>query len=294
MSKENNLLKIKYEGQSHQIDVNTLITSLVHTTTIVQEANKYVDNSKKIDVKIKALEKGSFEILFLLEDSTILNNIFSKGSVEYIPGLVTIVGGIYGAYKFFKGKKISKKEIIDDNSTKIFNEQGDNIIVHNSVVNIYQNSSLCKEAIGKQFEVLEEDINIEGMHIESGKEIIDITREEFEELAFQNITDEEKVDKTDIDNEAILYIVRVSFNKKLKWDFLYKGNKINVFIKDENFKNDVENGLYSFASGDNLIVQLQINYEFSNKYDTYIIKSYLVLKVYKHNRRQIPSDIFLN
>lgn len=57
---DSNDFKIKFEGQYHQVDTNVLISSLIHTTTVVQEVNRYLNSGKKIDIKVKALEKGSF------------------------------------------------------------------------------------------------------------------------------------------------------------------------------------------------------------------------------------------
>jgi len=58
-----NDFKIKFDGQQHQVDANVLISSLIHTTTIVQEVNKYLNSGKKIDINVKSLEKGSFYVI---------------------------------------------------------------------------------------------------------------------------------------------------------------------------------------------------------------------------------------
>ena len=40
--------KIKFDGQQHQIDAQILISSLIHTTTVIQELNKHFNTGKKI------------------------------------------------------------------------------------------------------------------------------------------------------------------------------------------------------------------------------------------------------
>ena len=76
----NNDFKIKFDGQQHQVDANVLISSLIHTTTIVQEVNKYLNSGKKIDIKVKALEKGSFLCHIELVETTLdsLKNLLTK------------------------------------------------------------------------------------------------------------------------------------------------------------------------------------------------------------------------
>lgn len=52
-------MQIKFEGQEHQIDANTLINVLIHYQTIITEANKELGGgSKNIELKVNAFEKG--------------------------------------------------------------------------------------------------------------------------------------------------------------------------------------------------------------------------------------------
>lgn len=46
-------LKIKFGGQSHQIEANTFLDTLLNFTTVVQEFNREFNSDKKIEVKNK-------------------------------------------------------------------------------------------------------------------------------------------------------------------------------------------------------------------------------------------------
>jgi hypothetical protein len=76
--------KIKFDGEKHQIDVNLLVNNLIHTTSIIQEINRNLDSGKKIDIQIKALEKGSFLIHIDLVESTLSNlkNLLTRENIE--------------------------------------------------------------------------------------------------------------------------------------------------------------------------------------------------------------------
>lgn len=76
-------MQIKFEGQEHQIDSNTLINALIHYNTIIAEANKELGGgARSVSVKVNAIEKGSFVIdIALLEN--VIASIFSSGSVGY-------------------------------------------------------------------------------------------------------------------------------------------------------------------------------------------------------------------
>lgn len=47
--KENDF-KIKFDGQQPQVDANTLVSSLIHTTSVVQEVNRFLNSGKKIEL----------------------------------------------------------------------------------------------------------------------------------------------------------------------------------------------------------------------------------------------------
>ncbi|MBK9247781.1 MAG: hypothetical protein IPM69_06600 [Ignavibacteria bacterium] len=97
-----NDFKIKFDGQPQQIDANVLISSLIHTTDIVQEVNRYLNTGKKIEIKVKALEKGSFLVHIELLETAIdtLKNLFTKENIEVAAGIITIVSGLIGLKKF--------------------------------------------------------------------------------------------------------------------------------------------------------------------------------------------------
>jgi hypothetical protein len=66
MSKPTNLnlsipeFKIRYDIADHKIDARVLGNSLIQTGVIIEEINAHLETGKRIEVKINALEKGSF------------------------------------------------------------------------------------------------------------------------------------------------------------------------------------------------------------------------------------------
>ena len=55
-------MKIIFNGDSGQIDANTLIAALGHYQFIMEAANKEMGGDKTVELKINAIEKGSFII----------------------------------------------------------------------------------------------------------------------------------------------------------------------------------------------------------------------------------------
>ena len=107
-------MKIKFEGQTHQIDANTLINVLIHYQNIVEIANRELGGAEKqITVRVTAPEKGSF-ILNIDLVQNLVQQLFSNEGVTYVASLITVVEGTFNMYRHFKGKPIKKQEQKED------------------------------------------------------------------------------------------------------------------------------------------------------------------------------------
>jgi len=277
-----NNFKIKFDGQAHQVDAQILISSLIHTTTVIQELNKHLDSGKKIEIKVKALEKGSFLIhLELLETAfESLKTIFTKENIIVASSLIGGLIGLIQLKKHLKGKP--PKEIKNEDSrTIIVNGDNNQISIDSNIYQIYENNTVINDALSQNFDTIDQDPAISAFEITDDKEnpYVRVERSDFKDLSQKTeIIDENK--KTIIENTR-LHIVRLSFEEGLKWDFYYRGNKISAKIVDPNFQELIDNG-ESFAKGDVLEVELQINQIFESSVNTYINKSYQVNRIIQH------------
>lgn len=277
-----NNFKLKFDGQLNQIDANVLINSLIHTTAIIQEINRYLDTGKKIEIKVKALEKGSFLVHIELLESALdsIKSLFTKENADLAASIVTILAGIIAVKKFLKGKKPTSIELQGE-KTKIINEKGDVLVIENATFNIYENSPIVKDALSLNFDALNNDPSITGFEItdKDEKPIIRVEKEEFSDLSLKSeeISNDERI----IKEAATLNIVRLSFEESLKWEFYFKGNKVSAKIKDPNFYELINQG-ESFAKGDILEVELQINQKWDESVNTFVNKSYQINKIVRH------------
>lgn len=98
-----NDFKIVFASEKHEVDIETLIGCLMHTSNIIQEVNRILGTEKKIEVKIKALEQGSFEIHIELIEK-LLDSIFSKDNINISAEIISVVAGLYGFVKWLKSK----------------------------------------------------------------------------------------------------------------------------------------------------------------------------------------------
>ncbi|CAN5548449.1 hypothetical protein BH09BAC4_BH09BAC4_23980 [soil metagenome] len=277
--------QIRFEGDKNQIDANTFVNYLIHFNTIVQEINRELEPDRKITVKINALSEGSFivdiELLSVLEQ---IKQLFSEGTVGYLAEIFGVYQGIIFLKERLAGKK--PKEVTKEGNTVIIVlEDGATLQINRESYALYSNSSTINQALSKQFETLEQDPEIEGVQIIGRNEepIVNVIREEFPVLASSNDVPDSGATNEVRDN-AILNIIKLSFDPKLKSDFYYHGIKITAQIKDKAFYDLVDKG-EQFAKGDSLEVRIQVNRVFDQSVDTDVIKGYEILEVIRHHPR---------
>ena len=285
--------KIKFGNTSNEIDVDTLISSLMYMSNIIQEVNKELDTDKRIEVKIKALEKGSFEIHIELVE-TIIKSLFSKDNVAYTSEIIGIVGGLFAFAKFLGGEKPKEIVTTSDQSIKITNHNGNATVFQNSVVNIYNDNNLVRDYISKQFNALEKSDDVSSFEILDKEDTVltHIERQEFPLLA-KKIQSETKKSEVELLSNEKMQIIRPSFSMELQWDFIYKGTKISAKMIDEKLIESIDRG-ENFAKGDLMVVDLEITKFYDAEFDAYMITkdSYKIIKFKNHIKSGKTGKLF--
>lgn len=271
-------LQRKFGGQSHQIDANTLITSLIHYTAVIAEINNEMGNgSRNIRVGVNALKEGSFIIdLEVVEN---VKTIFSNNTVQYVAGIVTVFGGVVSLYKKFKGKPIPKDIKVDLDINK------DIKITINNVTNIYNNRTV-RESISKSIENVISDSPVESIEFIADEfNHIEIERESFKDLVYDDFASEEiRPEEIEEFVDAQLVITGLKFEMGGKWDFIYNGFKISMVVKDDALMQAINNGA-RLGKGDIISVKMKIIKRYNAKFRTYENKGYRIVEFYQH----IPS-----
>ncbi|MBC7391678.1 MAG: hypothetical protein H7329_20960 [Opitutaceae bacterium] len=288
-------MKIKFGGDTHQVEANTFLNTLLPFVTLVQEVSKELDPSKRVEIKINAEPKpGSFIIDLIIETSIAVDavkHLFTKETLGFAADVVGVVGGIYGLAHFLKGKKPQTIETTD-NSVKIVNESGKVTYIDNRVFQIYSNNKAVQHSITQSFEALSNDASVTSFELQDKNEktITEIPKEDFGQIA--NIEDEiiapnERVEPT----FAFLNIVSMDWELKKKWDFYFQGNKISAKITDNTFREAIDKG-EQFSKGDSLEVKMDIKQVFDESVDTFVNRSYLITKIIKHHPRGEQKKLF--
>lgn len=288
--------RIKFEGKTHQIDANTFVNYLIHFNTVIQEVNRELAPERKIRVKINALDTGSFDVAIELQShiQQLLGFLSSEKTVTYLSGIMGIVSGLIALKLFIKPQPTGQLTVQSaDGQTTITSPDGSKLIISNVVYNIYNTNVTVNQAIAKQFETLEQDPNVTGLTLAAGDKtpLVTVVRDEFPVLAEEHQQDDAG-NRHDI-RHTLLSIVKLSFDPRLKSDFIYMNIRISAYVKDKAFYESVNQGK-AFAKGDALEVNLQVNLVFDPSVGTEIIKSYEVLNVIRHVPRNDPGQLQLS
>ncbi len=279
---QNMSLDFKYQGDTHFIDSNTLITTQVHFLSIVQEVARTMNPSIKVSVKYQAFKKGSFEVSQLIEIATVAG-LFSVPHLGFIKDVISVISDYLSIKEFLKGNKASN--IVEKkNDQKIeVHLHGSHITIHPDAFKIYQNNLTVHQGFIKSGETLLGDENVDGIELIDKKTktpLLSVPREKFQDLTTSNAYLSEEFRDETVD--ATITITKPELapkGKTAKWNFIHKSRRITgVIISDVDFLKSVSAGL-RFGNGDALKVDLKIVYKYDTVFRQYIEHRFEVVLV---------------
>lgn len=280
-NKHNSNFEIVFGGEAHDIDVDVLIESVVNYSLIIQEVSAHISPKTKVNIRIKAPEKGSFIISMDIVTDTV-TSLFSQDVVAYGSGLITILGGVVGLYRFFakNGKDHKVQEI--NNKMKITAKNNATITVENNTFNIYQESPKIREKIRSTFEKMQQYEEIKSFELRSSTTPeLKIEKDDFPMMASKE-NEVEKNRRISSKENQELHLFKIVFEENYKWEFYYEGHKIFVSMKDVSFFEKIKSGEIAFRSGDRLIANIEIDQVFSDAANTYVNEDYRIVKIIEH------------
>lgn len=284
-------MKIKFEGQTHQIDANTLINVLIHYQNIITIANRELGGAEKqVSVRINAIQKGSFVVDIDLAQN-LVQQLFSKEGTEYVTSLVTVTEAVFNMYKRFKGRPV-KSDKEKEEAKQIVNQYGENNY-NNCIVNVY-NIGATREAISKSIETANNDICVDGISVQGvSKEPVRFEREHFDEYIYNGFDKEVEggQERVIYDENATLVIMALGFEKGDRWQFFYDDKKIYISNRDETLLKLINNGA-RFGKGDALRVKLRKNQRLLRGIGVFQTYSYKIEEFYEHIMAPVQGSLF--
>lgn len=287
----------KYNGDLEYIDFDTLYVSQLHFTEFLKSLKASLAPEGELKIKVRTREPSSFpiELALYIEDSgklikPVIDQIYQAGG---------FLGAVYALMRFFKwlaGRKPTKEEKRGDITIVYINDISFEINTH--VYEAAKSNPQIRKDLSKTFQQIESDGDVTGIEIidKDEKSVGEVLREDFQNFEIDQL--DAIVDKTEnrkIQEEVNvnLSVFKVVFEKGFRWQFIYKGNKIPAIIRDDRFIEAVTSGRERFASGDVLVVNMQVHQEYDRIADAFINDYYTITKVIRHIPRSEQGTLDL-
>lgn len=262
-------VRVIYKGKAVEdgsMDVRDLAPALLGIGDLCQNANHELNGDDvSASVRVTAdFKRGSFDINLQLVQ-TLLDHVkdtlygrehVSATDVLTLLGFLGVsVPGVFQFLKFLRKEKPKSVTTLENGNIRIENIHNSHITISPQVSQL-ANSQLVREAIPKVIEPLRKP-GIDRLETRFKRRTIAvITKDDVPYLEPDEASLVPDIPLLDITTDAVLQVVRPSFEDKLKWTLTDGKNNYTLNVADERFKASVEAGELDFAAHDALRVKL--------------------------------------
>ncbi|EKO3688330.1 hypothetical protein P0F39_003276 [Vibrio metschnikovii] len=238
---------LKYDGdalQEHAIDIDVLAESLTGLASLLKEINiKINGTSDNLDVKVEALQPGSFE--FVID---VIQN-----PAQYIDVLAIVgIGGaalaagkdsLMSAMSKLEGRVIDKLSFTQDGKCKVTISDQEAFEVDPYLMPLLSSSSVRNSLSKLVRSPLKKDgIDVFQVLNVNRQEIISIDKEQSKSYSYRRVpVKNSTVDKPDLEEVPITFTT-IHRDKTYGWRIDLEGENVTVSIKDDEFVTRVKAG----------------------------------------------------
>lgn len=272
-------IRIAYDGPAlanGAMDIKDLAPALLAFADLVKRANTVIGNKRPIDILLTAddIHKGSFDISMQLVYSTLEQAKLFTGFMEEsgLNALIEVLGfgssiisgGVYGVFQLIKALKNRKVSNVQQDAntgvTMITLSDGTQIKTTAQTLNVF-----VDHEVRKNIESVIRPLRKSGIDsfefrkpykIEDKNALFSIQKDEIEYFDSPKLETVEVPDNI-TEQELIVRIVSVVFEKNQKWRFSDGESSFWAKIDDEEFWSRVQEGNLAFRDGDQLKVKIQ-------------------------------------
>lgn len=289
------VLKIKFQCPTNEIDGDTFTNTFIGFSRLIWAVNDGLDTGRKINIRIRAIESGSFVfdiqvVAGILEN---IKNLFAAGDGKVVAEVLAAVLGVLKLVKDVQKGTETKSESVESNESKDpeqsggtatfpINGDGNQVQIDQRVVNLYLNREV-RGSVRQIAEAIVQDPEVEGLELQDAHKQPLFTAASSEWGDMLNALPSEEIPDTRIvSRKETLAVIKASLDNRYAWEFSFLGTKIFAKIDDADFNNRVLQREELFGAGDLLEVDLDMAQSLDHRSNTYITKQYRVSKVYSH------------
>jgi hypothetical protein len=260
--------RLHYEVPDAELSTATLIETLLGIQSIIKEASRQLDPARRLELRVRAIGRGSFEVFLQLDSTGFIGgliSLFSTGSLTYLQLMLDVVSRVLTLSKWrAENKQIETQQAPDGIIVKC--EDGNVLFVKDSLVNIVLNGLPAGQAADRTLNALASDVDVSAFKILDKDEapLFEVGERELRMIAAkqaQAAAETSEPNTRIVTRRATLGILKPSLDRKYKWDFAYAGSRIQASITDQVFLERVELGLETFRAGDELVCEIVVTEE---------------------------------
>lgn len=280
-------ISIVFSTGSQQIRVETLAHSLSHFSDFMHKSLQVLTDDQSIVIRANPPIAGSFVIDFDLQSlSPAVATLMSQEGIVTAQNFIKFVKGMFTLTKMFQGKRIPADSIVIniDNSVKVHGD-GNTVTLDRHTVDVYNHNNELGAIVKKVTQPLDRDVEVSSFEIRSPVGVSDI--DELPDVSmnrddFRAVLANIEIDRnTSIERNYILRVNLVIAGLVFDSRFVYRDHFIKAKLDDHDFQDRINQGEV-FSIGDVLEVDLNTRQVFDDTLNSWIDRSYTVLKVHDH------------
>ena len=288
-----NCVTIKFDGESHSVDVATFVNVVMSYSGIVNAAAKELNLPSDVRVSVTATNPGSLDIVLSLTQgaSGLLSLI--RDNKDGIESVIILAAGVYKLKQKVAGwKKIDSVKEGSDGESVIIMGDGGVVDASNHEVNVYINASDEFDNLNAAFFAMEESPGITGFEmLHGGNSLFRAESWQFSDLS--RSPEYEDGDIKHVVRTGWLTVVKpyLGASSSRKWEFAVgaTGMKLSAPIVDEGFLDRLDD--LSFMRGTMMHVEVDITQK-KEKDGSYKDKRYTITKVIEVKSPARPMSLF--
>jgi hypothetical protein len=296
------VLKIKFQCPTNEIDGDTFTNAFIGFSRIIWAVNEELDTGRKINIRIRAIESGSFIFDIQLVAGILENikNLFAAHDPKVVAEVLAAVLGILKLVKTMQ-KEDDKSESSSSqlsgqsggSATFPVNGNGNQINIDQRVINLYSNSKEVKEGIRQVAEAVINDPEVNGIELQDANKtpIFQASASEWGEI-LKALPSQDVPETRIISRKETLAVVKASLDPRYAWEFSFLGTKIFAKVEDTEFNTRILRREELFGAGDLLEVELDMAQTLDRRSNVYVTKQYRVSKVYSHQKGPTQNTLF--
>lgn len=291
---------IEFSTDENAVEAKSYGKVLANTVVVIDEFANELETGTRLRIRVKAEKKGSFVPELSIEAAGAFVGTMSQLltpenfylAKEFATKVIKGVGDCFDFLKKLKGESPKEVKFIGDGNVQVSGENFGTTTITNHIYNITCVNERSRDALSEVFEAIQQDPAVKELSLLDGKRsrIFTAKKKDFPKLAQKQKAPEPKR-RPRIIPRAILSLVRVSFEEKKKFDFVYAGNSITASVEDQSFWENL-NRREAFAKGDQLVAKLEITQQFNEVLKAYENIAYKVISVIEHRTPLKQPDLF--